>query len=247
MTKQEYQRSPAGPQGRRLIGPVIGALAVLAEPAMADKRPAGISAVSLPAQRGVAGEVRAVIHAPVERVAQVGGDPAGFRELFPAEEIRVVGQRGDAVLVAVRKREAWPVGELKWVEAVTRRRVGDGFVVLREVVESTFFKHMRAELQVTPLPDAPGNSAVTYRVDVELIRWTPAWMMRRGHLDAMVATVDRLRRMSERAPQPAVSQPAVSQPAVKAPGEAGSLGAVRATPDPSLEPAGAAATRSAAP
>ena len=121
---------------------VCGVLLLSPLLAGADKRPPGMTASSIPMPSGVAGEVRVVVNAPAARVAAIASDPAAFRELFPAEEARVVGQRDGAVMVAVRKREGWPVGELRWVETVARARSGatvvTGSTMLTKVIVLPF-------------------------------------------------------------------------------------------------------------
>lgn len=268
-TRSRSGRNPLSRLQRAALPRVAVCGVLLLSPLLAgaDKRPPGMTASSIPMPSGVAGEVRVVVNAPAARVAAIASDPAAFRELFPAEEARVVGQRDGAVMVAVRKREGWPVGELRWVETVARARSGATLEVTRDVIESTFFKRMHAVLQVTPVPGAEGErSVVQYRVDVDINRWAPIWVLRRNHLDAMVATTDRLRRMSERgqlqsaAPSgprepgaPAVPgapvvpaapvAPAAGAAAERSPErEAGSLGAVqreRALSPKDLAPAGA--------
>lgn len=256
-TRSRSGHNPHSRLPRAALPCVCGVLLLSPLLAGADKRPPGMTASSIPMPSGVAGEVRVVVNAPAARVAAIASDPAAFRELFPAEEARVVGQRDGAVMVAVRKREGWPVGELRWVETVARARSGATLEVTRDVIESTFFKRMHAVLQVTPVPGAEGErSAVQYRVDVDINRWAPIWVLRRNHLDAMVATTDRLRRMSERgqlqSAAPAVPRapdgpaalgaPAAGAAAERSPDrEAGSLGAVQRERTPAakdLAPAG---------
>lgn len=184
---------------------------------------------SMPVTRGVGSEVRTVVRASAERVAQVLADPGALPALMGTTEARVLGpqegQRAGEVLLAMMRREPWPAGEVRWVERVQRHQEGDEQVVVWELVRSDFFRQLRSVWRVRPErgPDGVEQSQVSYQLVFELKRWVPAFLVRRSNQEAMVTTVDRLRRMSEpRAQRPAPATPATpSTPATIEP----SLGA----------------------
>lgn len=174
-------------------------------PAWAARHP--VQHTSFPAKSGVLVEVRTEIDAAAEEVAAAAGDPANFIEMFPAHEVRVLSQQGASQLVAVEMRQPWPVGVVRWNESVLRRAEDTGtLVVERHAQRGGYFRHMDAEWRVTPLPpvgSTPSRCQVVYRVAVELNRWAPTFMLRRGHTAGMVATVERLRQIVERITQAA--------------------------------------------
>jgi ribosome-associated toxin RatA of RatAB toxin-antitoxin module len=146
--------------------------------------------------RDLAAEARTIIDAPAERVAQLVGDPAAFAELLPAAEVRLLGSEGGAQLVQLERREPWPVGVVRWTEAVRRRRDGQAYLVERQARGEGYFRRLEASWSITPVGEA--RCAVVYRVSMELRRWVPTWMLRRGNASGMLGTIARLRRMSER-------------------------------------------------
>lgn len=182
---------------------LLGPLLPIAPVSEAAAEPRAVTTVPLPAPSGVALEARTIIDAPPARVAQVAGDPAFFPELLSALEVRVVGSEGPAQLLSVLRREPWPVGDLRWVEVLSRRREGDGtLVVERRAHPGPFFRRMEATWRLDPLPGDPGRTAVTYQVAIDITRWAPLWMLRRSHRSAVLTTVERLRRISERPAPP---------------------------------------------
>ncbi len=169
----------------------IAALVLAAAPARADD----VTAESMPSDDGVLVVARTVIDAPAARVAAIVGDPSSFAELFPAEEVRVLGDSGGARIVALRMRDRW-VGAFTWIESLARSTDGAALVVERRSLSSEFYAHLHAIWRVTPLSAA--RCEVTYRVDIALKHW-PTWMIRRGTVAGVAAVVGRLRTMSARA------------------------------------------------
>lgn len=162
--------------------------------------PEKIKVQSVPVARGVGSEVRTVVRASPERVAQVLSDPASLPLLMGTAEARVLPeeQKGQ-LLMALMRREPWPAGEVRWVERVQQRVEGEERVVLWDLVRSDFFRQLRSEWRLRPErgPDGGEQCLVSYRLVFELSRWVPAFLVRRSNQDAMVLTVDRLRRLSE--------------------------------------------------
>ncbi|MSP63663.1 MAG: hypothetical protein EXR72_25625 [Myxococcales bacterium] len=189
---------PVAPQSPGRMA--LATLFLVAGLAHAERSP-GVQFTSQVAATGVAVEARTVIDAPAEQVAQLAGDPAAFGELFPAEEVRVVGTKGDARRVAIAMRHPWPTGLVRWVETVSLRRDPDGrsLLVERDLESGSYYDRMRATWRVTPLapsPEAGARCEVVYRVAITLAGWAPAWILRRGVISGMKFTVERLRAMS---------------------------------------------------
>ena len=123
-------------------------------------------------------------------VDRLEGDPALFRALFPAEQADVIGRDSDGVRVSITMREPWPAGVVKWTEWVRRKDAGAIRVVHREAEPGGYYKTMVGTWQITPLP--AGNAAVVYRVAMDIVRWAPKWMLRRGVTKGMTGTLARL-------------------------------------------------------
>ena len=194
-------------------GPTPTAARAEAPPA-ATKKPAVVTR-TLPAASGVRSEARTVIDAPAEEVATLLRDPHNFVPLFPAHAVDVLESAPDSQVIAVEMRKPWPVGTVKWVEDVVSHREagGKGFVVERSA-HPGYFKHMSARWLVTPDPAAETERCiVTYEVAMELQRWAPEWMLRRGNLNGILDTMSRLRTLvSEKVPK-AEAAAATSTPA----------------------------------
>ena len=124
---------------------------------------------------------------------------------MPAHAVDVLSSTPDAQVIAVEMRNPWPVGTVKWVEEVESHREPDGksFVVQRNA-HPGYFKHMNARWHVAPDPAAATERCiVTYEVSMELKRWAPEWMVRRGHINGMLDTMARLRTLvAGQAPSP---------------------------------------------
>lgn len=194
------------PRSPVLLGALLLALLAPVVPADAAKWP--VTTVEFPAATGIILEVRTIFDAPAARVAQLAGDPASFLVIYPAEQAKVVGRRGAALLVDILFRQPWPMGLMRWTEAVTRRpgEDGEGYVIEREVLPGSAFRHLKAHWRIRPLPPAAGSPGgarcqVVYHVSMDLNRWAPKWMLRRGNESGMAGTMERLRRLSE-APLP---------------------------------------------
>ena len=156
-----------------------------------------VTARSLPATSGVRSEAQTVLAAPAEEVATMLADPRNFVPLFPAHAVDVLTSAADLQVVAVEMRKPWPVGTVKWVEEVEKRRETDGksFVVQR-TAHPGYFKHMSARFHIAPDPAAESQRCiVTYEVAMELKRWAPEWALRRGNLNGIVDTMARLRML----------------------------------------------------
>jgi hypothetical protein len=54
---------------------------------------------------------------------------------------------------------------------------------------------MRATWRITPHPDSTARCLVIYQVSMELQRWVPEWMLRKGNLSGMLDTMGRLRKL----------------------------------------------------
>ena len=187
-------------------------LACFGAAARADAPAATVTMV--PVQSGVAAEARTTIEASPERVAAVAGDPSAFSELLPAAVVRLKGRDGDAQIVEVERHEPWPIGVVRWVESVRQRQEANGTVVVeRQAIDDGYFRRLQATWWIAPLPG--GRSGVTYRVSMDLRRWAPAWMVRRGNSAGILGTLSRLRRMSEsgRAAAPGPLRPLAAAPA----------------------------------
>jgi ribosome-associated toxin RatA of RatAB toxin-antitoxin module len=173
-------------------------------PASAVQPPA-VKARVLPAKSGVRSTAETVLDASAETVASLLADPRNFVPLFPAHAVDVLSSAPDSQVIAVEMRQPWPVGTVKWVEDVVTRREADGhsFVVERNA-HPGYFKHMNASWHVAPDPTAETERCiVTYEVSMELKRWAPEWMLRRGNLNGMLATMSKLRTMvAEQAKSP---------------------------------------------
>lgn len=168
---------------------IAAAMLLVAGGARADD----VEAWSLPAERGVEIEAHAVLEGSPERVAAIAADPASFIEMFPAEKVEVVGASAAGKRVAVRMRQPW-VGLVSWVETVARSVRDGAQIVERTSVQSDFYCWMRATWFIAPLPGDASRSKVVYRVSLDL-RHIPAWMVRRGAVAGVSATVGRLRAM----------------------------------------------------
>lgn len=177
-----------------LLVPLLGA-AAKAEPKPGAAPP--VTARSLPASSGVRSEAQTVLAAPAEEVATLLADPRNFVPLFPAHAVDVLTSAADLQVVAVEMRKPWPVGTVKWVEDVEKRRDPDGksFVVQR-TAHPGYFKHMSARFHIAPDPAAATERCiVTYEVAMELKRWAPEWALRRGNLNGILDTMARLRTL----------------------------------------------------
>jgi len=186
-------------------------LTLLATAAQAQPKPGAAPAVtarSLPATSGVRSEAQTVLAAPAEEVASLLADPRNFVPLFPAHAVDVLTSAADLQVVAVEMRKPWPVGTVKWVEDVEKRREADGksFVVQR-TAHPGYFKHMSARFHVAPDPAAATERCiVTYEVAMELKRWAPEWALRRGNLNGILDTMSRLRTLvADRGKEPAAA------------------------------------------
>ena len=74
-----------------------------------------------------------------------------------------------------------------------------------ETATATSFRRLQATFLVAPL--GQGRCSVTYRVSMDLRRWAPLWMVRRGNSAGMLGTLSRLRHMSERPLEGATALP----------------------------------------
>lgn len=180
---------------------------LVAAPLPRDARAeAAPTVTTLPVARGVAAEAHLVIAAPAERVAAVAGDPRSFGELLPAAVVRPLGRRGDADIVEVERHEPWPIGVVRWTESVRRRQApGGALLIERQAIDDGYFRRLEATFTIAPLPG--GRSDVSYRVSMDLRRWAPAWMVRRGNSAGIVGTLGRLQRMCERPAERASAAP----------------------------------------
>lgn len=153
----------------------------------------------VPSPHGVVIEATTVIDAPADRVAALAGNPESFRELLPAENVRVTGSRGQALLVEVTMRNPWPIGVVQWTETVLRHLAPDGktLMVEREAHDGQYYRYMHAVWRISP---RDGNRCdVSYQIRMDPHAWVPKWSMRRGMTHGMTTTVERLRQLSQRA------------------------------------------------
>jgi Lon protease-like protein len=151
---------------------------------------------SLPAERGVRSEAETVLDAPAEVVAALLGDPNNFVPLFPAERVEVLKAAPERVTISVEMKKPWPVGTVRWVEDVVTYRENDGKeLVVERNAQAGYFRSMRAVWRITPHPDSLSKCLVTYQVTMELARWVPEWMLRKGNLNGMLDTMSRLRKL----------------------------------------------------
>lgn len=174
-------------------------------PPPAAVKPPAVKARILPAPSGVRSAAETVLEAPAETVATLLGDPRNFVPLFPAHAVDVLSSAEGSQVIAVEMRKPWPVGTVKWVEDVVAHKDADGrsFIVERSA-HPGYFKHMNARWHVAPDPAAEtARCIVTYEVSMELKRWAPEWMLRRGNLNGILDTMSRLRTLvAEQAKSP---------------------------------------------
>jgi ribosome-associated toxin RatA of RatAB toxin-antitoxin module len=181
-----------------LLGCVVGGFLLVGH---VDVR-AGDSPITtrvVPSPHGVVIEAITVIDAPAERVAALAGNPESFRELLPAENVRVMGTRGQALLVEVTMRNPWPIGVMQWTETVLRHLAADGktLMIEREARDGQYYRYMHAVWRISP---REGNRCdVSYQVRMDPYAWVPKWSLRRGMTNGMTTTVERLRQLSRRA------------------------------------------------
>lgn len=169
-----------------------------AVPALTRERGA-FTVVSVPVSSGASAEVSVVIEAPAERIAALVANPAAFPDLLPASSVQVVGRQGGALLVRVERREPWPVGTIRWTETVLQRTEAaqpaqPTQIVERQALPGGDFRRLLATWRVTPLQ--PGRCTVSYKVWVDPNRWAPGWLLRRRNEQGMIATLERLQRLS---------------------------------------------------
>lgn len=151
---------------------------------------------SLPAERGVRSEAETVIDAPAELVATLLGEPNNFVPLFPAERVEVLKASPERVTVSVEMKKPFPIGTVRWVEDVVSYRENDGKdLVVERNAQAGYFRTMRAVWRITPHPDSAARCLVIYQVAMELQRWVPEWMLRKGNLSGMLDTMSRLRKL----------------------------------------------------
>jgi len=140
-----------------------------------------------------------VLAAPAETVARFLSDPKNFVPLFPAESIDIVSAEPTKTVIAIVMKKPWPVGTVRWVEDVLSEAnpAAQRFQIDRIAHGGGYFRTMHARWLVEALPDQPAHCKVTYDVAMELTRWVPEWMLRRGNLNGMVDTMTRLRKLVE--------------------------------------------------
>jgi hypothetical protein len=190
--------------GLLLVAP--GSHRLHAQPAPVAAHDAAVVTRSLPAKRGVRSEAQTILDAPAEKVAGMLSDPRNFAPLFPAHAVDVLStsSSGDAQVVAVEMRQPWPVGTVKWVEDIVTSHAEDGkAIVVSRNARPGYFKQMSARWHVAPDPAAAERCIVTYEVSMELARWVPEWMLRRGNLNGIRDTMARLRKLVAEAGRPA--------------------------------------------
>lgn len=151
---------------------------------------------SLPAERGVRSEAETVLDAPAELVAALLGEPSNFVPLFPAERVEVLKASPERMTISVEMKKPFPIGTVRWVEDVVTYRENDGKdLVVERNAQAGYFRTMRAIWRITPHPDSLARCLVTYQVSMELQRWVPEWMLRKGNLSGMLDTMSRLRKL----------------------------------------------------
>lgn len=155
-----------------------------------------VTARTLPAQSGVLTEAEILLDAPPERVAALLRDPKNYLPLFPANSVQVISELPTGKVIAVEMKKPWPIGTVSWVEDVVTKAEpgGQGFVVERNA-HPGYFRHMTARWRVTAAPGAQGRSLVTYQVAMQLSRWAPELFLKRGNLNGVVDTMNRLRKL----------------------------------------------------
>lgn len=153
----------------------------------------------VPSPHGVVIEATTVIDAPADRVAALAGNPESFRELLPAEKVRVTGTRGQALLVEVTMRNPGSIGVMQWTETLVRQVAPDGktLMVEREAHDGQYYRYMRAVWRISPRKD--NRCDVSYQVRMDPYAWVPNWSLRQGMTSGMTTTVERLRQLSLRA------------------------------------------------
>lgn len=187
---------------RNLILPVVLLLSTLSAVPALTREQGAFTVVAVPVSSGASAEVRGVIEAPAERIAALVADPASFIDLLPASSVHVVGKQGGTLLVEVERREPWPVGTIRWTETLQQRTEAaqpaqptqPTQIVERQALPGGYFRRLLATWRVTPLQ--PGRCAVSYKVWVDPVRWAPSWLLRRRNEQGMVATLERLQRLS---------------------------------------------------
>ena len=160
----------------------------------ADKPP--VTTRSLPAERGVRSEAETVLDAPAELVAALLGEPSNFVPLFPAERIEVLKSSPERVTISVEMKKPFPIGTVRWIEDVVTYRENDGKdLIVERNAQAGYFRTMHATWRITPHPDSAARCLVIYQVSMELQRWVPEWMLRKGNLSGMLDTMGRLRKL----------------------------------------------------
>jgi ribosome-associated toxin RatA of RatAB toxin-antitoxin module len=167
---------------------------------------------SLPAERGVRSEAETVLEAPAELVAALLGEPSNFVPLFPAERVEVISASPERMTISVEMKKPFPIGTVRWVEDVVTYRDNDGKdLVVERNAKAGYFRTMRAIWRITPHPDSLSRCLVIYQVSMELQRWVPEWMLRKGNLNGMLDTMSRLRKLVAERHQPETHAAAAHQ------------------------------------
>lgn len=186
---------------RRALPWLLGmALATAAVPGQATPNDPAVWTRVLSEKSGVASEAETIINAPAEQVAELVGDPHNFVPLFPAKRIEILESSPKSQVVSVEMQKPWPVGTVRWVEDVVVRKDPEGhlFEVERNAHTGGYFRRLHARWRITPARDAEKTRCmVTYHVSMELMRWVPEWMLRKGNLSGMLDTLARLRTLAE--------------------------------------------------